>query len=210
MSITIRIPPWHNDDDVNHVSTSWMIYRDVDRTDLVHESPNNENMLYTYTVGLVLPVDTIWHCVSTMHFSDGTFEEVPSVLADYANIIDYNRMHKPYIIDTPVIHTDLLKLYNMGECTLTLTTSGFRTLDEDTRVPLPSSSHLYTHWFILNRTDEIIYSKMYDEDNRTSIDVAKAGITNFETGCAKILVIHGDDSGHESGIGYIDLTSNKE
>jgi len=207
MSITIRIPPWHSNDSVEHINTSWRIYRDIDRTDLVHESPNNENMLYTYTVGLVLPVDTIWYCVSTMHFSDGTFEEVPSVLADYANIIDYNRMHKPYLIDTPVIDTDLLKLYDMGECTFIIETSEFRTLDEDDRVPLPSSSHLYTHWIILNRDDVIIFSKLYDDVNRTSLTVSKAGIIDFEAGCAKILVIHGDDSGKESDIGFIDLTS---
>lgn len=207
MGIDLRIPEWTDNDTATHESTTWEIHSNSSYTDLLDSSVEDTEHKIRWISALQLPEDTTWYARCKRHFSDGTDSGwINTTVIDYNRVIDYNARDKDYIVDTPFVIVDRVTAMDTNHSTLDIACSDFKCIDSDNRGMLRVETHESTCWLVYGDNNAILYSRLYDKDNKTELEINKTDIPNYETQESLIVkVIHVDSSGKESGVGQCNV-----
>lgn len=172
---------------LEHISTTFRLYRDPDLNVLIDEQIRSNNKdLYFYPV--TLPKDAVYYLKYTRHFNDNEADITGDIIEVYDNGEEFSEMllQEDIIVEEPTVDFDRDSLLNKD--ILVITCSKFRS---------NYGEHEYTNWIILDSTDKVLFSSLRDTVNKESIKITNTyDFINKTT--LKVIVSHGTFNNIES------------
>lgn len=191
--IAVKIKPWTPIDGVIHIGTTWQVATDIYFTNIIEVSNEDvDNLLYLSQV--TVPVGHTYYVRAQRNFDNPNHDyftdpmPVSNIEEEYSTFT----LSKDITIDTPMIYVNDDSLYDTAD-TFKVRTSKFRS---------NSNAHLYTHWLILDGVDEVLYSSLYDANDKIEKNIPKS-IGYLNKNAIKIIAIHVGPNGIESPLGMI-------
>lgn len=196
--ILISLKPWQKIEGIKHVKTKWRVSDSANMENIL-ESAESSTMLERYFSHIYIPVGATYYVEATRVFDDGSetkLDPIPST--NYGSDKSSMLLQDDVVIDTPFVYVNKEDIIS-NDSTLTIRTSQFRCNGDD---------HAFTHWIIRDSAGEILYTKLYDRINKTSITVPNAASWKEKT-TLEFIAIHGSNTSIESPAGksVISLTS---
>lgn len=194
--ILIKIKKFPAIDGLEHLTTTWVLARDREMTDVisvVSHSPSKD----LYYSEAVVPENVVYYLKGIRHFSD------PSVNldSDIIEIIGKNKNNSDNVLLLEDIHFEKPTVY---------LDSDFETSEIlKIRCSHPRAEmevHDYTTWLIVDGENNVLYSRVEDEINKINIPIKND--PKYKTKSSiRILCIHGSKLGIESPIGELCISN---
>ena len=196
--IWCKLKKWQNISGLSHTSTSWKVCSDIAGTRILKQW-DKSNMLDFFFWDVELPPDVIYYVFSKRHFSSNTSNAwsnpmpVMNQSVEYSNILYQDDTE----IEAPSIFVNVDEILKEDASNFPFRVSKFRSNND---------KHKYTSFLILDQNDNILYSRMLEEENKEGILVP----SDYKFTIAKqlkFIAIQGGMSGLESPIGkkYIEI-----
>lgn len=146
---------------LEHVTTSFRLYRDKGLKLLVDEQLNSKNK-NIYFNPMNLPKDVVFYLKYTRHFNESGADIDGDIIEVYDNGEQYSNMllNEDVVVDEPTIHFNIDQIRTQDE--FVVETSTFRG---------NYGGHEYTNWVIMDSLDQVLFASIRDKDNLTSITV---------------------------------------
>lgn len=183
---------------LKHTSTIWMLATDRGFANVIY-TRTDEVHLNFFQYDITVPVGTSYwlKAVRVLNFGAQKVESLPIEITADDNI--RNNIIRDYdlFIDTPTIRvkSEDIEL----EEKFTIATSKFRSNGD---------YHTYTHWVLMDGNNEVLWCKLFDTENLTSIIVDNANQPYATKNKLVLKVIHGSSSGVESKAGHYAINYN--
>lgn len=187
--IIVKIRKYVQVEGFEHISTTWKVASDKSMQNVI-EVVERSDMVELFYSDIVVPDGVTYYVQATRHFNasnmDYSIEPIPVVNNDQA----YNNLlfQEDSYIETPYVSINRDELMNNDQATLTFKTSKFRSTYD---------KHKATHFLILDHNDKIIFSKMYETENLTALDIPNSYEYRNKTKIT-FIAIHVGISGMES------------
>lgn len=186
---------------VTHESTSWKVATDEAMTNVI-EYKERTNMLELYFSTIEVPPGVTYYVQARRHFNLPHMDYDVDVVAVSNNNQQYDNMllESDSYIEKPYININRDELMDNDDATLTFKTSKFSSNVD---------KHLATHYFILDHNDDVIFSRLYETEHLTSIEIPNS----FEyrnKNRIKFVAIHVGSTGIESKPGILTMYFNRE
>lgn len=206
--ILAKLNKWDDSSGLTHVSTDWQIGKNTEFTELADSVEKSTTMLALYYSTVEIPKDTTYYIRARRNFTDNVsgaestgewceYITASNIEESYSNVM---LGKDPYILQPYVYVTE--EAVRSSSESLTITTSSFQS-NIDT--------HYSTHWLVYDQNDKILFSKMDDRANLTSITIDNLitfkqrekltfvaihkGVTGVESKPAKKVIKMADDYG---------------
>jgi len=187
----IKINKWIPINDVDHVATQWQISNNVDFTSTLLDTGRDEDRLNILTTNLV-PLPGVTYYVRYKRFFSDDTESPWTKPKGYTVELDSSvlLLHNDVIIDTPMIYVDKEELLGNGD--VTIRTSKYRGRGD---------GHFSTNYVITDLYGNVIFSRLNDDVNKTSITISTTGMGLNNYNKFMIKASHKAGSGIESEFG---------
>jgi len=208
MVIVVKLKKWVPIDGIEHITTSWYVATDIEFTNIV-TTVENSDMLEMYYEDITIPVGSTYYVKAMRHFNDGSVDYW-SEIVPVSNIEDqYSTMllATDTIVDEPTIYCNREHMVSDGCINSIIDIDVNNIILETSKYRGTNDGHLYTHWFILDESNKLIYTNLKNNINKTSLTLDKRTIDYNNRSNITIKAIHESSNGIISGIGT--LTINK-
>jgi hypothetical protein len=187
----VRLKAWPVTNGLEHIATTWEISSNKEFTDII-ETVKSDSMLNMYYSETTIPSGGIVYVRAMRHFNDenADFWSATVTLENIENDISTMLLTKDVEIDKPSIFVNKEDILN-DENTFTISTGVYRGKND---------GHGYTHWIIEDVTGKILFSSLYNSENKTEIIIDKTTELKNKNGLV-IKAIHCTASGIESDVG---------
>lgn len=196
--IFITLKPWKEVPGITHVRTIWEI-SDTENFANILESTDSRQFLESYFSDIFVPVGSTYYARATRVFNNGSRTQLePIPVVNYGNDENSMLLGDDVSIEAPFVYVTYEDIM-ANTSKLKVTTSEFRCSSDD---------HAYTHWIVTDGTGAILYCKLYDKVNKTSIEMDNNYVFKNKS-TLNFMAIHGSNTGIESPVGkkIINLTS---
>lgn len=189
--ILAKLSAWKSINGLEHIATTWEIASDIEFKNVLETVENSKSMMMTLYSSIEVPVNTIYYIRAKRHYSNMSVGywckpiEVTNHYKKVTNLLYQKEIH----IETPYVYVKQEEILNNE--TLTINTSQFE-CDND--------KHYCTSYFIYDENNKLIYSKLMDSKNLTSITIENKSIYK-QNKQLKFAVIFKGESGIESKAG---------
>ena len=190
--LVIKLKPFIEVDGIKQIAATWQIATDQEFTHIV-ENIKSAKYLNTYTSDIVIPEGLVYWVRAKRHFNQPNmdyFTEPAKILANDSEIVNMV-LDKEIVIDEPTIYVNQEELEDHSSKTFTVRTSSFRS---------NSDGHKASHWFVRTNSGDLLFTKLDDTENKTSITITKTPEMEVESELV-VSCIHIGTSGVESKIG---------
>ena len=195
--ILVTLKPWQKIEGITHVRTLWEI-SDSESFLNILESTDSRDLLESYFSNIFVPVGSTYYVRATRIFNNGTRTQL-----DPIPVVNYGSdggmlLADDVIIEAPFVYVNKDDIMS-NNSKLKISTSEYRSEGDD---------HAYTHWIVSDGTGDILYCKLGDKVNRTSIEIDNSYLFKNKS-VLNFMAIHGSNTGVESPVGkrVISLTS---
>lgn len=159
--IAIKIRDWKPQYGLVHTATTWELALDENFEQII-ETKRDEVHITFFTSDKEVPIGVTYYLRAKKEMNNGDkiiYSETVAVTGEEkvaTNVITDRDVY----VDAPTVHVDIdaMKLDDQ----FIIKTSDFRANGDQ---------HAYTHWFILDGKDKVLWSSVYDTENLTSITV---------------------------------------
>lgn len=196
--ILITLKPWSQVEGLTHIKTIWRVSDKADMSNIL-ESVESTDMLETYFSNIFIPVGGTYYVEATRVFNNGTrttLDPIPTI--NYGNKESSMLLQDDIIIEEPFVYVNKEDIFS-NDTYIPIKTSQFRCNGDD---------HAYTHYIVLDDANNLMFCKLYDKVNKTSINIPN----NYDyknKSKLHFIAIHGSSTNVESPVGKttIRLTS---
>lgn len=159
--VVLRIKELELDDQTDHLATDWEVSRTISFNDVVLRSLEDYSSKTSIVFNEILDPNIKWYARARALLSTGytTWGNLDVFTPKNINDLDQNE-DMPSRVATPNITTDS-NTTNHDSTLFTINATGFSVVG--------TATHLATSWFIEDINNNIIWSKLNDETNKTSI-----------------------------------------
>lgn len=159
--VVLRIKELELDDQTDHLATDWEVSRTISFNDVVLRSLEDYSNKTSIVFNEILDPNIKWYARARALLSTGytTWGNLDVFTPKNINDLDQNE-DMPSRVATPTITTDS-NTTNHDSTLFTINATGFSVVG--------TATHLATSWFIEDINNNIIWSKLNDETNKTSI-----------------------------------------
>lgn len=162
--VTVKLRPWVIIGNINHIKTRWQIASDASFNNVLDDIESNDYLDAYYS-----PINTVigvrYYARAMRYFDNNT----DSGWLPYISFLAKKEDNGVYLstdikIDTPMVYVNKKEVIGDNP-TITISTSKFRGVGD---------GHYSTHWIVENGIGEVIYTKLNDTVNKTSIVIDKS------------------------------------
>lgn len=186
---------------VVHESTSWKVATDENMTNVI-EYKERTNMLELYFSTIEVPPDVTYYVQARRHFNlphmDYDVEPIP--VSNNNQKYDNMLLESDTYIEEPYIKINRDELMDNDDATLTFKTSKFKSNVD---------KHLATHYFVMDHNDNVIFSKLYETEHLTSLEIPNS-YEYRNKNKVKFVAIHVGATGIESKPGILTMYFNRD
>lgn len=201
--VAVKIKEWKAPDNIEaddetsellknmkHIKTIWTLATDDTFQNVLVSSTTDIHLNY-FTADVNIPEGVTYYLKATRIMDNGeevdtSTIELTSKDSDRENVILQNDIY----VDTPTVYVEEDDITLGNE--ITVTTSKFRSNGD---------YHAYTHWFILDSTNKVIFRSIFDKENLTSILINNEAQVYGRKSKLTFRAIHGTGVGIESMAG---------
>ena len=152
-----------------HISTSWQVSKTKDFTEnLFSESLEDTTNLLDYYVTKTIEKDEIVFARAKIHFSDGTE-------GAWSRIITVSGNQKGFKLSSTIVITPTL---DVKSSVFDIINNGFEVNGSPFKLYAGIGKHKYTTWELTTILGEVIWSRINDDENLTSIFIPKGKISD--------------------------------
>jgi len=202
MNTIIKLKEWSGLDNTTHVATSYRIATDEHMTNIIDELLHSETYVTLYNANVTIPLNTTYYVSIKRHLKTINNLDVDTEWTTPAPIRNYQEpsgvmLEEDITVDKPFIYIDKNELLDSDINTFLFKTSSFRSNVE---------GHAFTHFFIYDTNDKLLYSKMNVTENKLGIVIDKSDISLDNTPELIFKVIHVTPTGIESPVSVLPIT----
>jgi len=159
--VVLRIKELELDDQTDHLATDWEVSRTISFNDVVLRSLEDYSNKTSIVFNEILDPNIKWYARARALLTTGytTWGNLDVFTPKNINDLDQNE-DMPSRVATPIITTDS-DTTNHDSTLFTVNATGFSVVG--------TATHLATSWFIEDINNNVIWSKLNDEINKTSI-----------------------------------------
>lgn len=199
--ILVKIRKYASVAGVTHESTSWKVATDEAMTNIL-ESKERTNMLELYFSTIEVPPNVTYYVQARRHFNlpHMDYDVEPIAVSNNNQKYDNMLLASDSFIEEPYIKINRDELMDNDDATLTFKTS---------KIKSNVDKHLATHYFILDHNDNVIFSKLYETENLTSLEIPNSHEYR-DKNKIKFVAIHVGATGIESKPGILTMYFNRD
>ena len=193
--IKVKIAPWKEVFGLKNTSTIWELALDREITNIVHTKEETIHLNY-YSSDVDVPLGTVYYLRATRILNNGEQSVKSSVIEIQAGDTERSNviLEEDLKVDTPSVY---LKANDIKtEDYIRVTTSEFRSNNDQ---------HAYTHWFLEDTLNNVLWCSLYDNQNLTSINIPNINQPYASKSKLTFKAIHGTKLGVESKVGNISV-----
>lgn len=193
--IKVKIAPWKEVFGLKNTSTIWELALDREITNIIHTKEEFIHLNY-YSSDVDVPLGTVYYLRATRMLNNGEQSVYSSVIEIQAGDTERSNviLEEDLKIDTPSVYLnpDDIRI----EDYIRVTTSEFRSNNDQ---------HSYTHWYLEDTLNNVLWCSLYDNQNLTSIDIPNMNQPYSNKSKLTFKAIHGTKLGVESKVGNISV-----